>query len=74
VASAPNDAVVQCAGLGFRLPTTTAVRAFEERGPLTSPLLRYTQALMTQIAQTAACNRHHSLDQRLLPGKSAPSS
>jgi CRP-like cAMP-binding protein len=61
----PNDAVVQCGGHGFRLPTTTAVRAFEERGALTGLLLRYTQALMTQIAQTAVCNRHHSLDQRL---------
>lgn len=60
-----SQAVVQSAGLGFRLMTPTLVQAFEEGGAVTNLLLRYTQALMTQIAQTAACNRHHNLDQRL---------
>jgi CRP-like cAMP-binding protein len=63
--STPNQAVVRSAGCGFRLPVTALVHAFEQGGPLARLLLRYTQALMTQMAQTAVCNRHHSLDQRL---------
>ncbi len=63
--SSPSQAVVKSAGLGFRLQTRTIVHAFEQGGALPKLLLRYTQALMTQIAQTAVCNRHHSLDQRL---------
>jgi CRP-like cAMP-binding protein len=63
--STPNQSVVRSAGHGFRLPVTALVQAFEQGGPVAQLLLRYTQALMTQMAQTAACNRHHSLDQQL---------
>lgn len=60
-----NQLVVQSAGSGFRLPKSAVVKAFEQGGEVTKLLLRYTQALMTQIAQTAVCNRHHGVDQRL---------
>jgi CRP-like cAMP-binding protein len=63
--SNPSRAVVHSAGHGFRLLATAVAAAFDQDGPVRSLLLRYTQALMTQIAQTAVCNRHHSLDQRL---------
>lgn len=63
--STPNQAVVQSAGRSFRLLTATFLQTFEQGGAVASLLLRYTQALMTQMAQTAVCNRHHSLDQRL---------
>jgi CRP-like cAMP-binding protein len=62
--STPGRAVVQSAGRGFRLPARTVREEFY-RGPAPRLLLRYTQALITQMAQTAVCNRHHSLDQQL---------
>jgi CRP-like cAMP-binding protein len=63
--STPNHSVVRSAGCAFRLPVAALVQVFEQGGPVVQLLLRYTQALMTQMAQTAVCNRHHSLDQRL---------
>ncbi len=63
--STPSRAVVQSAGKGFRLPAKIMKDAFDRAGPITHLLLRYTQALITQMAQTAVCNRHHSLDQQL---------
>jgi CRP-like cAMP-binding protein len=63
--STPSRAVVQSAGAGFRLPATALKEEFERSGPVMHLLLRYTQALITQMAQTAVCNRHHSLDQQL---------
>ena len=62
--STPSRAVVQSAGHGFRLPAHTIKEEFE-RAPVQHLLLRYTQALITQMAQTAVCNRHHLLDQQL---------
>jgi len=58
-------AVVLGAGHGFRLGAQALRDEFEQSGPLMELLLRYTQALITQIAQTAVCNRRHSLDQQL---------
>ncbi|MBT9594770.1 MAG: Crp/Fnr family transcriptional regulator [Vitreoscilla sp.] len=63
--STPSRAVVQSAGLGFRLHSATMKAEFDRAGPVMHLLLRYTQALITQMAQTAVCNRHHSLDQQL---------
>jgi CRP-like cAMP-binding protein len=63
--STPSHAVVIRAGHGFRLPRQAIVREFEHAGPVAHLLLRYTQALMTQVAQTAVCNRYHSLDQQV---------
>jgi CRP-like cAMP-binding protein len=63
--STPSRAVVQSAGKGFRLGSKIAKEAFEASGPFMHVLLRYTQALITQMTQTAACNRHHTLDQQL---------
>ena len=62
--STPSRAVVQSAGDGFRLPSQTIKDEFN-RAPVLHLLLRYTQALITQMAQTAVCNRHHTLDQQL---------
>jgi CRP-like cAMP-binding protein len=62
--STPSRAVVQSAGEGFRMPAQTLKREFT-RAPVLHLLLRYTQALITQMAQTAVCNRHHSVDQQL---------
>ena len=62
--STPSRAVVQSAGQGFRL-TSSAIKEEFNRAPVLHLLLRYTQALITQMAQTAVCNRHHSLDQQL---------
>jgi CRP-like cAMP-binding protein len=61
----PSRAVVQSAGEGYRLRASVLKREFERGGALQSLLLRYTQALITQMAQTAVCNRHHSVDQQL---------
>ncbi|MEY2688404.1 MAG: hypothetical protein RL375_2602 [Pseudomonadota bacterium] len=61
----PSRAVVQSAGEGWRLSSSDVKVAFERAGPVMHLLLRYTQALITQMAQTAVCNRHHSLDQQL---------
>jgi CRP-like cAMP-binding protein len=63
--STPSRAVVQSAGQGLRLPAQALMESFGRAGPVTQLLLRYTQALITQMAQTAACNRHHSLDNQL---------
>ncbi len=63
--STPSRAVVQSAGAGFRLKAEALTNEFNRAGPVLHLLLRYTQALITQMAQTAACNRHHSLDQQL---------
>ena len=62
--STPSRAVVQSAGKGYRLASQTIKEEFN-RAPVLHLLLRYTQALITQMAQTAVCNRHHSLDQQL---------
>ena len=62
--STPSRAVVQSAGHGFRL-ASRAIKAEFTRAPVLHLMLRYTQALITQMAQTAVCNRHHSLDQQL---------
>ena len=62
--STPSRAVVQSAGKGYRLKSHTIKEEFN-RAPVLHLLLRYTQALITQMAQTAVCNRHHSLDQQL---------
>ncbi|MBK1687924.1 Crp/Fnr family transcriptional regulator [Rubrivivax gelatinosus] len=61
----PSRAVVQSAGEGWRLNAAAVKEAFSRPGPVMHLLLRYTQALITQMAQTAVCNRHHSLDQQL---------
>lgn len=61
----PNRALVQTGGLGYRLPVKHLLEEFHRNGPLLRLLLRYTQALITQIAQTGACNRHHSMEQQL---------
>ncbi|HEV8689364.1 MAG TPA: Crp/Fnr family transcriptional regulator [Ideonella sp.] len=63
--STPSRAVVQSAGQGFRLRAALMLEEFNRAGPVLHLLLRYTQALITQMAQTAVCNRHHSLDQQL---------
>jgi CRP-like cAMP-binding protein len=63
--STPSRAVVQSAGRGLRLKARVLKDEFNRAGPVLHLLLRYTQALITQMAQTAACNRHHSLDQQL---------
>jgi CRP-like cAMP-binding protein len=63
--STPSRAVVQSAGQGFRLKARLMKDEFDRAGPVLHLLLRYTQALITQMSQTAVCNRHHSLDQQL---------
>ncbi len=63
--STTSRAVVQSAGDGFRLRAQQMKDEFNRAGPVLHLLLRYTQALITQMAQTAVCNRHHSLDQQL---------
>lgn len=63
--STPSCAVVHAAGRAYRLPGDVLKRAFEHGGPLQHLFLRYTQALITQMAQTAVCNRHHSVEQQL---------
>ena len=63
--STPSRAVVQSAGQGFRMKSHLLKDEFAEHVPVLHLLLRYTQALITQMAQTAVCNRHHSLDQQL---------
>ena len=63
--STPSRAVVQSAGSGYRMRADAMKLEFSRSGPVMHLLLRYTQALITQMAQTAVCNRHHSLDQQL---------
>lgn len=63
--STPSRAVVQSAGHGFRMSSAMMKEEFNRSGPVMHLMLRYTQALLTQMSQTAVCNRHHSLDQQL---------
>ena len=61
----PSRAVVQTGGHGYRLKSHILMEEFNRAGPVQRLLLRYTQALITQMSQTAVCNRHHSLEQQL---------
>jgi len=61
----PSRAVTQSAGVGYRLKGSLLKAEFKRGGPMQHLLLRYTQALITQMAQTAVCNRHHSVEQQL---------
>ena len=61
----PSRAVVQSAGFAYRLPGAIIKQEFNRGGAMQELMLRYTQALLTQMAQTAVCNRHHSVDQQL---------
>lgn len=61
----PSSAVVQTAGHAYRLECSVLKAVFAQEPRVRDPLLRYTQALMTQVCQTAVCNRHHSIDQQL---------
>jgi CRP-like cAMP-binding protein len=61
----PSRAVVQSAGYGYRLEAQLLKQEFNRAGPVLRLLLRYTQALITQMTQTAVCNRHHSVEQQL---------
>jgi CRP-like cAMP-binding protein len=63
--STPSRAVVQGAGVACRLDAEVLKEEFNRSGPVLHLLLRYTQALITQMAQTAVCNRHHTVDQQL---------
>jgi len=61
----PSSAVVQTAGHGYRLESRLLKQEFQRGGLMQRLLLRYTQALITQVSQTAVCNRHHSVEQQL---------
>lgn len=61
----PSRAVVQTGGYGYRLKADILIDEFNRAGPVMRLLLRYTQALITQMSQTAVCNRHHSVGQQL---------
>ena len=61
----PCRVVVQCAGLGYRLKADLLLQEFNKGGAVMHLLLRYVQALITQMSQTAVCNRHHNLEQQL---------
>jgi CRP-like cAMP-binding protein len=61
----PSRAIVQSAGKAFRVASKVLKDEFRRGGPVQHVLLRYTQALITQMSQTAVCNRHHSVDQQL---------
>ena len=61
----PSSGVVKTAGHAYRLDRRTLLAEFERAGPMQRLLLRYTQALITQMTQTAVCNRHHSVEQQL---------
>jgi CRP-like cAMP-binding protein len=61
----PSRAIVQSAGYAYRLTGNRLKQEFNRHGEMLHILLRYTQSLITQMAQTAVCNRHHSLDQQL---------
>jgi CRP-like cAMP-binding protein len=63
--STPSRSLVQSAGYAYRLPRSRVRDEFSRHGQLLVLMLRYTQALITQVAQTAVCNRHHSIDQQL---------
>ncbi len=61
----PNQALVQSAGKGYRMRAQAAKNAINRDGSMLHVLLRYSQAMITQMTQTAVCNRHHSIDQQL---------
>ena len=61
----PSRAIVQSAGYAYRLTGARLKQEFNRHGELLHILLRYTQSLLTQMSQTAVCNRHHTLDQQL---------
>jgi CRP-like cAMP-binding protein len=61
----PSRAIVQSAGRAYRLSRRRLKQEFDRHGQTLQLLLRYTQSLITQMAQTAVCNRHHSVDQQL---------
>jgi CRP-like cAMP-binding protein len=63
--STPSRAVVQSAGRGYSLSAGAIKEAFNQHGEVMQLMLRYTQALITQMSQTAVCNRHHTLDKQL---------
>jgi len=63
--STPSRAVVQTGGRGYRLPARILMEEFNRNGPVMRLLLRYTQALLTHMSQTAVCNRHHTVEQQL---------
>ncbi|MES2756988.1 MAG: Crp/Fnr family transcriptional regulator [Pseudomonadota bacterium] len=63
--STPSRAVVQTGGFGYRLPAHILMEEFNRTGQVMRLLLRYTQALLTQMSQTAVCNRHHTVEQQL---------
>jgi hypothetical protein len=61
----PGRVIVQTGGYGYRLKGKLMMEEFNRAGPMMRLMLRYTQALMTQMSQTAVCNRHHSVEQQL---------
>lgn len=61
----PSRAIVQTGGFGYRLKAALLMEEFNRAGPVMKLLLRYTQALITHMSQTAVCNRHHSVEQQL---------
>ncbi|UVW30341.1 Crp/Fnr family transcriptional regulator [Massilia sp. H6] len=61
----PSRAVIQTGGFGYRLPARILTEEFDRFGPAMRLLLRYTQALLTHMSQTAVCNRHHTVEQQL---------
>lgn len=61
----PSRSLVQSAGYAYRLPRLRVKEEFSRHGQLLMLMLRYTQAMITQVSQTAVCNRHHSIDQQL---------
>ena len=63
--NSPNQALVQTAGKGYRMRAQAAKNAINRDGALLNILLRYSQAMITQVTQTAVCNRHHTIDQQL---------
>ena len=63
--NSPNQALVQTAGKGYRMRAQAAKNAIHPDGAMLNILLRYLQAMITQVTQTAVCNRHHTVDQQL---------
>lgn len=63
--NSPNQALVQTAGKGYRMRAQAAKNAISRDSAMLTILLRYSQAMITQVAQTAVCNRHHTIDQQL---------
>ena len=64
-AQSPNDAIVQCAGVAYRITARSLRTELDRNGALRNLTLHYTQALMTQMTQTVVCNRHHPVAQQL---------